>query len=115
MLSVAIWDIEPQAIQKQINLLLENSHIAYVVIQTSTGQQFVGGDVEKIFNAERIVRSIPAPAEQNGHVGVLELVIDKSVLRQEMIRSGLMVLIEVSVLGIFILMTVSTILRRDLE
>ncbi len=115
LLSVAIWDIEPQAIQKQINLLLDNSHIAYVIIQTSTGQQFVGGDVEKLFNAERIIRNIPAPAEQNGNVGVLELVIDKSVLRQELIRSLLMVAIEVSVLAIFILMAVSTILRRDLE
>jgi len=115
LLSVAIWDIEPQAIQKQINLLLDNSHIAYVIIQTSTGQQFVGGDVEKLFNAERIIRNIPAPVEQNGNVGVLELVIDKSVLRQELIRSLLMVAIEVSVLGIFILMAVSTILRRDLE
>lgn len=115
LLSVAIWDIEPQAIQKQINLLLDNSHITYVIIQTSTGQQFVGGDVGKIFNAERIIRNIPAPSEQNGNVGVLELVIDKSVLRQELIRSLLMVAIEVSVLGIFILMAVSTILRRDLE
>ncbi|NDI87047.1 GGDEF domain-containing protein [Undibacterium crateris] len=115
LLSVAIWDIEPQAIQKQINLLLDNSHITYVIIQTSTGQQFVGGDVGKIFNAERIIRNIPAPLEQNGNVGVLELVIDKSVLRQELIRSLLMVAIEVSVLGIFILMAVSTILRRDLE
>ncbi len=115
LLSVAIWDIEPQAIQKQINLLLDNSHIAYVIIQTSTGQQFVGGDVEKLFNAERIIRNIPAPVEQNGNVGVLELVIDKSVLRQELIRSLLMVAIEVSILAIFILMAVSTILRRDLE
>jgi diguanylate cyclase (GGDEF)-like protein len=115
LLSVAIWDIEPQAIQKQINLLLDNSHIAYVIIQTSTGQQFVGGDVEKLFNAERIIRNIPAPVEQNGNVGVLELVIDKSVLRQELIRSLLMVVIEVSILAIFILMAVSTILRRDLE
>ncbi|MBC3931908.1 GGDEF domain-containing protein [Undibacterium curvum] len=115
LLSVAIWDIEPQAIQKQINLLLDNSHIAYVIIQTSTGQQFVGGDAEKIFNAERIVRNIPAPAEQNGNVGVLELVIDKTVLRQELFRSCMLVAVEVSVLGIFILITVSAILRRDLE
>lgn len=86
-----------------------------MIIQTSTGQQFVGGDVEKLFNAERIIRNIPAPVEQNGNVGVLELVIDKSVLRQELIRSLLMVAIEVSILAIFILMAVSTILRRDLE
>lgn len=43
MLSLAIWDIELQAIQKQIFLLTKNTNIAYVVIVKCHGQQFVGG------------------------------------------------------------------------
>jgi hypothetical protein len=44
LLSLAIWDIELQAIHKQISLLTKNTNIAYVVIKASTGQQFVGGN-----------------------------------------------------------------------
>lgn len=115
LLAVAIWDIEPEAIDKQINLLLKNKFIANVHIKTSTGQQFSGGDAIVDSHEEKVALDIAAPVEGKGSVGTLELVIDHSILRQELLRSFLLALLEVVVLGVFILTAVVTILRRHLE
>lgn len=115
MLSLAIWDIELQAIQKQISLLTKNTNIAYVVIKASTGQQFVGGNGGKSRADEHLMFDIPAPDGKGSRVGTMELVVDRSVLRQEVMRSFFIVLTEVILLAVFIFAAVFTILRRDLE
>lgn len=115
LLSVAIWDIEPETIQKQIVLLLKNKPISYVIIRASTGQQFVGGNPEMLSSGDHITRNIPSPLAGVSDVGTLELVVDHSILRQELMRSFMLVSIEVVLLAAFILVAVVTILRRDLE
>lgn len=115
MLSLAIWDIELQAIQKQISLLTKNTNIAYVVIKASTGQQFVGGNGGNARADEHLTFDIPAPDGKGSRIGTMELMVDRSVLRQELMRSFLIVLTEVILLSVFIFAAVYTILRRDLE
>ena len=115
LLSVAIWDIEPQTIQKQIDLILKNSTIAYVTIKASTGQQFSGGDVSRTAAGQHMLFNIPAPSDANQLVGTVEFVVDKTVLRQELLRSLILVLIEILLLSVFIYVAVVAILRRDLE
>lgn len=115
LLSLAIWDIELQAIQKQISLLTKNTNIAYVVIKASTGQQFVGGNGGNSRADEHLTFDIPAPDGKGTKVGTMELVVDRSVLRQEIMRSFFIVLTEVILLAVFIFAAVYTILRRDLE
>jgi two-component system cell cycle response regulator len=115
LLSVAIWDIEPETIQKQIVLLLKNKPISYVIIRASTGQQFVGGNPEMLSSGDHITLNIPSPLAGVSDVGTLELVVDHSILRQELMRSFMLVSIEVVLLAAFILVAVVTILRRNLE
>ncbi len=115
LLSVAIWDIEPQTIQKQIDLILKNKTISYVAIKASTGQQFTGGDVNRLGNGQHMKFNIPAPADASKTVGTVEFVVDKTILRKELLRSFIIVIIEVIILSIFIFMAVVAILRRDLE
>ena len=115
LLSVALWDIEPQTVQKQIVLLLKNTPISYVIIKASTGQQFVGGDASQLARGDHLLLQIPAPAEIGGNIGTLELVINRDILHQELLRSFLLVTVEILVLTVFILFAVATILRRDLE
>jgi len=115
LLSVAIWDIEPQAIQKQIGLILKNTSIAYVSVKASTGQSFVGGNVSLIASGKHVAFDIPAPVDNAGVVGTLDLVVDSSILRRELIQSFLIVTIEVLLLVVLILTAVVAILRRDLE
>ncbi|PXX40301.1 sensor domain-containing diguanylate cyclase [Undibacterium pigrum] len=115
LLSVAIWDIEPQTIQKQIALILKNPSIAYVAIKASTGQHFTGGDINHLVSGQHMVFDIPAPADASTSVGKAEFVVDKAVLRKELLRSFIIVFIEVVILSVFIFMAVVAILRRDLE
>lgn len=115
LLSVAIWDIEPQTIQKQIALILKNKTISYVAIKASTGQQFTGGDVNRLENGQHMKFDIPAPADASKSVGTAEFVVDKTSLRKELLRSFIIVIIEVVILSIFIFVAVVAILRRDLE
>ncbi|MEB0139584.1 MULTISPECIES: diguanylate cyclase [unclassified Undibacterium] len=115
LLSLAIWDIEPQAIQKQIGLLVKNSPIIYAHIRASTGQQFEGGRRELRSNGQILQFDIPAQTEGTAALGVLELVIDRSRLREELLRNFIVVFIEVLVLAIFILIALVAVLRQDLQ
>ncbi|MCH8620940.1 sensor domain-containing diguanylate cyclase [Undibacterium sp. TS12] len=115
LLSVTLWDIELQTIQKQIRLILKNTSIAYVNIRASTGQQFNGGDVKRAVGGQRMVFDIPAPADPGRSLGSVEFVIDKSVLRRELLRSFIVVLAETLVLSVFIYVAVVAILRHYLE
>lgn len=115
LLSVAIWDIEPQTIQKQIAQILKNPSIAYVAITASTGQQFAGGDINRVASGQHMVFEIPAPADASTSVGKVEFVVDQTVLRKELLRSFIIIIIEVVILSVFIFVAVVAILRRDLE
>lgn len=115
LLSVAIWDIEPQTIQKQVQLIQKNSGIAYVVVRSVTGQEFTAGSVEGIVQGQHITFNIPEPVDASKSVGTIEFVVDKSILRRELLRSFILVLLEVLVLSVFIYGAVVAILRRDLE
>ncbi|MBC3918185.1 diguanylate cyclase [Undibacterium sp. CY18W] len=115
LLSLAIWDIEPHTIQKQIRLILKNTTIAYVVIRANTGQEFVGGDVNRMAGGQRIVFEIPAPTDAQKPVGTAEFVVDRTMLKNELWRSLIIVVLGVLVLSIFIFLAVVAILRRDLE
>ncbi|MFZ6688340.1 diguanylate cyclase [Undibacterium sp. SXout11W] len=115
LLSVAIWDIEPQTIQKQISLILKNTSIAYVTIKASTGQEFSGGNASLSKTGKHMAFNIPAPIQTDAAVGTLDLVVDRSILQQELIQNFVIVLIEVLLLAVLILLAVVAILRRDLE
>src|SRR5450830_461374 len=60
LLSVAIWDIEPQAIQKQIGLILKNTSIAYVSVKASTGQSFFIVTIEVLLLVVLILTAVVA-------------------------------------------------------
>jgi methyl-accepting chemotaxis protein len=115
LLSVAIWDIEPQTIEKQMGLLLNSPDVAWVAIYTSTGKVFTQGSKENVSQSQTLRMDIPAPMASNGSVGTLELVLDKSSLRSELIRNLIIAVLEILVLALVLLFAVAKILKRDLE
>lgn len=115
LLSLAVWDIEPQTIQRQINLVLDSPHIGYVVLKASTGQVFEGGKPAARTRGTPVVFNIPPPGRPASSIGTLELVADTGVLYREVLRSVALVLLQCLVLTVLILGMVTVILRRDLE
>lgn len=115
LLSLAVWDIEPRTIQRQINLVLESPHIGYVMLKVSTGQVFEGAKSADRARATPFIFNIPPPNRTEGSLGTLELVADMQALYREVLHSVALVLLQCLVLTALVLGMVVTILRRDLE
>lgn len=115
LLSLAIWDIEPLAIQQQIDFLLETPQIGYVLVSVGTSQQFEGGNPSIREHGTKLSFNLPPPGRNAGTIGTLDVVMDMQVLYQKLVRSVALVLLEFAVLTALILGSVVTILRRDLE
>lgn len=115
LLSLAIWDIEPQTVQRQIDLLLESPQIGHAVVRASTGQKFEGGKRDIQIRGAPLTFNLPPPNRPSSSIGTLELVMDMGELYREVLRSVALVLLQGVVLTILILGMVLTILRRDLE
>lgn len=115
LLSLAIWDIEPKTIQRQMNLLLETPQIGYAVVRVNTGQQFEGGDAKIRSHGAVHTFNLPAPNSPINSLGTLELMADTAVLYREIWRSVALALLQCAVLTALLLGIVVTILRRNLE
>ena len=115
LLSLAVWDIEPQTIRRQLDLLLESPQIGHVIVRVNTGQQFEGGKPSARIEGLPLTFDLPRPNEAGAPIGTLELVADTSVLYREIFRSVAWALLQGLVLTALILGMVVTILRRDLE
>ena len=118
LISLAIWDIEPQAIERQIKLLLQSPRIGYVSVRASTGQQFEGGQAGIISRSATLKFDIPRPGKtigSIGSIGSLEITANDHALYQELLQSVGVVLLQCLLLTVLILGMVVAILRRDLE
>ena len=69
LLSIGIWDIEPQAIQSQINLILQTPQIGHVTLRVGTGQQFDGGKPDALIQGAPLIFNIPPPNRPIGSIG----------------------------------------------
>ena len=115
MLALAIWDIEPQAIQHQIDLILESPQIGHVMLKTYTGQSFEAGTAQADAENAPVVFSIPHPNTSVGSLGSLTLVADRSVLYRDVLHSVGIAMAQCLVLTLLLIGTVVVVLRRDLE
>lgn len=115
LLSLAIWDIEPQTIQRQIDLIIETPQIGHAILKVQTGQQFEGGKAESRNQGKPLTFNIPPPNRQLGSIGTLTLTVERGVLYREIFRSVAWVLLQCVVLTALILGMVVALLRRDLE
>jgi diguanylate cyclase (GGDEF)-like protein len=115
LLTLAIWDIEPKAVQHQIDLILETPQIGHVVLKTYTGQVFEGRHGQTDPDRPPLVFNIPQPNSPSGSLGSLVLEVDGSVLLHEVTRSVVMVLAQCLILTLLMISMVVFILRRDLE
>ncbi len=114
LLGVAVWDIEPEAITKQLRLISSDGHIVWVSLRTSTGQVFKDGD-DRFANDQKLTLKIPAPQEGFGVIEELELVVDQTAIYWQIWRSVLMTFLEIVVLASALSLAIARVLRRDLE
>src|SRR5688572_15128166 len=73
LLSVSLWDIEPKAVQLQVDLLAQRPEIGYVRLIAATGQRFAAG--KSSLGEAPVTRQLPIPYPAGtGEVGKLEII-----------------------------------------
>ncbi|RON67168.1 diguanylate cyclase [Pseudomonas fluorescens] len=116
LLSVSVWDVDVDAIQREVNLLLENNpSIGYVQVNTNTGQRFVAGELTGAGLSRPLEFQISRPNVPSAIIGTLKLNADTRVLYREIFRSVGGVLVQCVVLTALLLGLVMRVLRRDLQ
>jgi len=73
LLSVNLWDIEPDAIRRQLQLIAERPQIAYVKLEAVAGQQFESGSPTRREDPRTVILDIPYPEGKPGRLGTLQV------------------------------------------
>lgn len=114
LLSLNVWDIEPDALAQQVRSIAERREVGYVWIETKTGQRFFAGQAE-LARYRAISVNIPYPRIDSGSVGTLHIVPDPAVLPREILWSLLPVVLGYGVLTLMLCVFIAGLLRRELQ
>jgi len=115
LLSVPVWDLDGDAIQRQVNLLLESEPVGYVQVKSQTGHRYEGGNPELLQHHDALVFDIPQPDDVRHSIATLSLVADNSRLYGNFWRNLAWLVVQAVVLTSLVLAVVITVLHRDLQ
>ena len=115
LLSVSIWDIEPEIVRRQVQAIAERHQIGYVRLEVSTGQVFEAGKLAMRSEEGRVHFDIPYPHQEIGSIGSMDIWPDREVLYVDVVRSILAAVIGYGVLTLMVCATIAVVLRRDLQ
>lgn len=115
LLSVSIWDIEPEAVRQQVGRIAARREIGYAVLTVSTGQAFASGHAELASRYQPRAFTIPPPGRPSGMLGRLEVFPDPSAFFREVVYSVGTAIIGYGVLTLLICALIVFLLKRELE
>lgn len=115
LLSVNVWDIEPDAIRRQMRLIAQRPQIAHARLETVTGHDFESGIASSRGAPGSITLEVPYPSGKPGRLGTLEVAPDARHLHGKLVGDVLRVLLGCILLTALICAVVSVILRRQLQ
>lgn len=114
LLSVSIWDIEPEAIRRQLEVIAARPEIGYVSLTVTTGQVFSAGDKGLAKDQPRHF-DIPPPAGPVGVIGNLEIFENPAAFYRELVYTLGVASLGYGVLTLLICILIAYLLKRDLE
>ncbi len=115
LLSVNVWDIEPDAVRRQMKLIAERPQIAYAGLEAVSGQEFESGDSTRRSDPKATTLDIPYPAGKPGKLGTLRISANLNYLYGELAGDALRVLASAVLLTGLTCVLVTVILRRQLQ
>ncbi|MBV8467641.1 MAG: diguanylate cyclase [Burkholderiales bacterium] len=113
LLSLALWDIEPGAVQEQLDRIAARPQIAWVQLSTRTGQHFHAGRLPANGQGDETL-SIPRPRSQE-LLGTLTLGYDRKTLLQRTANELFQTLLSLLVLTLMVCVLLIVMLRRELQ
>lgn len=114
LLSVSIWDIEPDAVRRQVNDIAARPQIGFVRLTVATGQVFTAGDTALASLTPRRFE-IPPPGRPVGVIGQLEIVENPRAFYDELLNTVGIALIGYGALTLLICALIAYLLKRQLE
>jgi hypothetical protein len=115
MLSLSLWDIEPEVVQRQVNWLAGLPEIGRARVLASTGQTFDAGVLPERADAAP-THTLEITAPQGGKtVGQLQLWVDPGYLYREILDNTLTIAAGYVVFTALLCLVVAWMLRRDLQ
>src|SRR5207253_5708144 len=100
MLSLALWDIEPEALRRQLRQIAGQPEIAYVRLQARTGQSFEAGNPKQRDESAAQHLAIPYPENRAGSIGTLEVTPDRGSLYRQLAERILAIVLGFAVLAV---------------
>ena len=115
LLSIAIWDIEPEILQHQIETITQQHQVGYTRLETLTGQVFEAGNAALRSSSGASRFDVVYPQTSGSLVGWLEVSPDPAVFYSEVFSSLVTVLAGYGVLTLLICSMLAFVLRRELQ
>ena len=115
LLSIAIWDIEPEILQRQIETITQQHQVGYTRLETLTGQVFEAGNAALRYSSGASRFDVFYPQTAGSLVGTLEVSPDPAVFYSEVFSSLISVLAGYGVLTLLICSMLALVLRRELQ
>jgi diguanylate cyclase (GGDEF)-like protein len=115
LLSIAIWDIEPEVVQRQINTLIEKPQIGYVQLTVSTGQVFAAGERSLASSQHARQFAVPSPGSGQSVIGELAVYENPQAFYRELLYVVGTALIGYGLLTLTICALIIYLLKRALE
>ncbi len=115
LLATSIWDIEPEIVQRQVDVLAGRQQVSYVRVRVNTGQVFSGGATHYADMSGLRSFDIPYPTRQKGRIGTLEVKTNHQLLHTTVLKGLIGILIGYFGLAGLICLLIHYVLRRDLQ
>ncbi|MCL5042897.1 MAG: diguanylate cyclase [Gammaproteobacteria bacterium] len=114
LLQIALWDIEVDALRRQIAMIAEREEVAAVVLSSPTGLRLhAGAEITDTVPAD--ARVAIAPPDDGAHVlGELQVYYQRERLNQAIIAAVGMRLFELSLFTLLVCLVIFRLLQRDL-
>ncbi|MFZ3320816.1 MAG: diguanylate cyclase [Usitatibacter sp.] len=115
LLSVSLWDIEPEAIRRQLREIATQPEIAYVRLSERTGHSFEAGTVQLRDAATPRVLAIPYPDGREGSIGTIEISANPQTLYRHVLEKVAVLVIGYALFAFVLCLLIALMLRIEVE
>jgi len=115
LLSVSVWDIEPEAIRRQLAQIVSQPEIAHVRLTERSGHEFTAG-AERLRDAgEARVLAIPYPDGRPGQIGTLEISANRQTLYSHVFWAVLVAVAGYAGFAVVLSILIAMMVRLEVE
>lgn len=115
LLSVNLWDIEPDTVRRQVAVIAKRPEIGFVRVLVATGQSFTSGDERSSQGKTPRRFNIPRPSNIGEPIGSVEIYENPAAFWRELKVSVGITMLSYGVLTFIICLLIAVILKHQLE